>query len=297
MSARPGAGGAAWRALVVDDEPLARLRLRQLLVETAVPEGCAGIVEAGSAAQALAQLEAAAADPGAGPLRLVFADIRMPGMDGLRFARALRERALAAGQAPHLVFVTAHAQHALEAFELDAVDYLTKPVSRERLASAIRKGLRLCAAATPAPPMDGGCAAAAGGAGDDGGDESLWVEARGRLLRVALDDVVYVRAELKYLTVRTPQGAWLMAASLQELEARFAPRLVRVHRNALASAARMLGLVRHVGGAGRVQPAQQQGWQLHLRGVEETLAVSRRQLAAVQQALSAAGRDEARCDA
>jgi two-component system response regulator AlgR len=115
------------KVLIVDDESLARLRLRSLLADCKSPE--ADVVgEAGDAAQALAWLSTHDCD-------LVLLDVHMPGLDGTQLAAQLRERA----RPPALVFVTAHAEHALAAFELDAADYLTKPVRRERLQQALQR--------------------------------------------------------------------------------------------------------------------------------------------------------------
>ncbi|MFT4190062.1 MAG: LytR domain-containing response regulator [Comamonas sp.] len=257
-------GAPAWRALVVDDEPLARLRLRQLLVELAAPLGCCAVLEAGSAAEALAWPARLAAEAGPGPvppLALVFIDIQMLGLDGLQLAAAWP-------LASHRVFVSAHAQHALQAFELGALDYLAKPVSRERLARTVARAL-----ATP-PGATAATACATRPALQV--PQALQVDDRGGSRPIALDEVVYVRAELKYLTVRTEQRNWLMSASLQDLAQRFPQHFVRVHRNALVSVPRLRAL-RAVPGAGGL---------LSLRGVDESLAVSRRQLPVVREKLA-----------
>ena len=117
------------RLMIVDDEPLARLRLRGLLADLALPVNVAG--EAGSAAEALHLLSR-------GPVDAVLLDIHMPGSDGLALARRLRQ----CDPAPAVVFVTAHAEHALQAFEIEAVDYLTKPVRRARLEEALGRVLQ-----------------------------------------------------------------------------------------------------------------------------------------------------------
>ena len=124
------------KVLIVDDEALARLRLRSLV--ESLPELAAQVIgEAADADEALTMLREEAAD-------VVLLDIRMPGRDGVRLAAALGKVA----QRPAVIFVTAHAEHALKAFELEAVDYLTKPVRRERLLAALQRVLpRLAVAA------------------------------------------------------------------------------------------------------------------------------------------------------
>ena len=120
------------RVLVVDDEDLARVRLRSLVADCPLPAATV-VGEAANATQTLAWLAAGECD-------VVLLDIRMPGRDGLQLAAELNRR----DPVPAVVFVTAHADHALEAFDLHAVDYLTKPVRRERLQAALqRAALRL----------------------------------------------------------------------------------------------------------------------------------------------------------
>ena len=122
---------AGMRVLIVDDEPLARNRLRRLLIEMSpVPSA---IQEAANAAEALRTIDSAASM--AVPFDVVLLDIHMPGQTGLELAQTLHTLP----HAPAVVFVTAHTQHALSAFEVSATDYLTKPVRRERLAAALQK--------------------------------------------------------------------------------------------------------------------------------------------------------------
>eukprot|EP01041_Mallomonas_annulata_P034913 gene34913-57776_t len=117
--------------LIVDDELLARSRLRTLLSECSEPRVDV-VGEAGNAVQAMEQIQRTGCD-------LVLLDIHMPGVDGMALAKTLRELAAP----PAVVFITAHAEHAVQAFELEAVDYLTKPVRRERLQQALQKVQRL----------------------------------------------------------------------------------------------------------------------------------------------------------
>ena len=241
------------QVLIVDDEPLARRRLRALLADCREPEAVAAS-EAGSAAQALALAQHQRFD-------VALLDIHMPGADGMQLAAALRGLA----QPPLVVFVTAHAEHAVAAFELEAVDYLTKPVRLARLQSALQKAERMA-------QLSRGPAA-------DSAQEWLLISERGRTLRVPLSEVLYLKAELKYVTVRTAGASYLLDASLSQLEERHAARFLRVHRNALVARNAIRALVR------QHDAEEGEGWAVRLAGIDEALMVSRRQLGAVREAL------------
>eukprot|EP01034_Spumella_vulgaris_P029795 gene29795-36898_t len=197
-------------------------------------------------------------------LDVVLLDVHMPGIDGIEVARALRERA----DAPAVVFVTAHAAHAVTAFELDAVDYLTKPVRRERLQQALAKVQRLQRPATPATISTV----------PEG--ESLVIQDRGRTERLALAEVLYFKAEQKYVTVRTATRSFIMDGSLSELETRYGARFMRIHRNALVARRALRALEKHY------DPEEGEGWAVRLQGSTEVLSVSRRQVAAVREELA-----------
>jgi two-component system response regulator AlgR len=238
--------------LVVDDEALARSRIRALLADCDSPPAVvAG--EASSAVQAMELLSHNLFDA-------VFLDVQMPGADGVALARALQKLP----HPPAIVFVTAHAEHAVAAFELEAVDYLTKPVRIERLRAALAKITRRTAPA-PAP---------------DAEPEILLIQDRGRTERVPLTEVLYFKAELKYVTVRTAGRTYILDASLAELEEKHARQFLRVHRNALVSRKAIRALEKHY------DPEEGEGWAVRLNGIDELLAVSRRQLAAVREAIS-----------
>lgn len=246
--------------LIVDDEALARSRLRHLLGDcSALPMH--RVTEAASSAQALALL--GTGDGGA--FDLVLLDIHMPGLHGVALAHRLR----ALPRPPAIVFVTAHAEHALDAFELDAVDYLTKPVRLERLQQALGKALRLREAAAPMPRAD---------APADG--DALLIQERGRAERVPLADVLVCKAELKYVTVRTALRSYITDSTLAQLETRHAAELMRVHRNALVARRAVRALEKHY------DPQEGDCWAVRLAGLAELVPVSRRQVAAVRAELA-----------
>ena len=241
------------RMLLVDDEPLARSRLRTLLAESRLP-GLEVVGEAGNAAQALELLQRLSCDS-------VLLDVHMPGADGLALAQVLRTLP----QPPVVVFVTAYAEHAVSAFDVEAVDYLTKPVRLERLQLALQKVERALAARL-APP--------------EAVQEVLVIQDRGRTERVPLVEVLYLKAELKYITVRTAARSYILDGSLSELEERHGVHFLRVHRNALVARRAVRALEKHY------DPEEGEGWAVRLNGVDESLAVSRRQLSAVREALA-----------
>lgn len=253
------------RILIVDDEPLARLRLRGLLADCVQP-AIAVVDEAGSAAEALHALARQ-------PVDAVLLDIHMPGMDGMALARKLREQE----DPPAVVLVTAHAEHALQAFEVDAVDYLTKPVRRARLQEALarvalRRGI-VTAAPVPALPTE---------------LPTLVVSDRGRVLRIPVADVVYLRAEMKYVTLCTTKHRYVLDDALTDLEQRLGEAVVRIHRSAVVAKAAVRALER------RVLPGHEaeeggESWAVLLEPGGEWLPVSRRQLPQVREVLTRAG--------
>jgi two-component system response regulator AlgR len=240
------------RVLIVDDETLARSRLRSLLADCRSPLAEV-VAEAANGEGALKQLANARVD-------LVLLDVHMPGIDGIALARSLRNQP----GAPAVVFVTAYAAHAVTAFELEAVDYLTKPVRAERLQQALQKAQRHLKDRRPVPvePQD-----------------VLLIQDRGRTERVPLSEVLYLKSEFKYLTVRTASRSHIFDGSLAELEERYPTRFVRVHRNALVARAAIRALEKYDDGE------DAEGWALRLDGIPEPVVVSRRQLSMVREAL------------
>jgi two-component system, LytTR family, response regulator AlgR len=268
------------RVLLVDDEELARMRLRSLVEDCPEPL-CEVVGEAANATQALVWLATRECD-------VLLLDVRMPGRDGLQLAEELKAASSkASARAPAVVFVTAHAEHALKAFDLDAVDYLTKPVRRERLQAALaRVAQRL--SLVPALPNPASSAVTPDAA------PVIVVNDRGRLVRVPVAEVLYLKAELKYVTLRTANSAHLLDDSLSDLEQRLTRqgdlRFIRIHRNALVACKAVLALERRVM-AGNDDEATETGeaWAVRVAPVDEWLAVSRRQVAAVREALAAGG--------
>jgi two-component system, LytTR family, response regulator AlgR len=241
------------KMLLVDDEPLARSRMRTLLADCKEPAAeVAG--EAANAAQAMEYLRRQAFDG-------VLLDIHMPGADGLALAQVLRTLP----EPPVVVFVTAYAEHAVSAFELEAVDYLTKPVRLERLEQALIR-------------VDKARQARAGG--PEAEQKVLVIQDRGRTERVPVAEVLYFKAELKYITVRTAARSYILDGSLSELEERHGAQFLRVHRNALVSRRAVRALEKHF------DAEEGEGWAVRLNGIDESLSVSRRQLSAVREALA-----------
>ena len=242
------------KVLLVDDEKLARSRLRTLLADCNAP-GAEVLAEAANGPQVIAALGQAVFD-------LVLLDVRMPGMDGVQLAQTIAGMA----EPPAVVFVTAHAEHAVQAFDVAAVDYLTKPVRLERLQQALQKVERL--AQLKLSQLT------------DFSIDALIIQDRGRTERVPLTEVLYLKAELKYVTVRTALRSYILDGALSELEEKYPSQFMRIHRNALIARRAVRALEKHY------DVEEGEGWAVRLNGIPELLAVSRRQLSAVREAIS-----------
>ncbi|HYG55198.1 MAG TPA: LytTR family DNA-binding domain-containing protein [Burkholderiales bacterium] len=243
------------RVFIADDEAPARERLKALLEDIAAEVPATVVGEARNGLEALEKAPSSGAD-------VILLDIQMPGLSGIEVARHL------AGleRPPVVVFVTAHDRHAVEAFELAALDYLLKPVRAERLAAALKKA---------APPARETLARVAAGAAR----EYLSVVERNRIVLVPVGEIVYLRAEQKYVTVRTRTAEHLIEEPLVALEREFASTFVRIHRNCLVARAAIRGFERLAGGD------DEPHWQVKLEGVDERLPVSRRQWPALREML------------
>lgn len=247
------------RVFIADDEPPARARLKELLADIRGEIATAVVGEAGNGLEAIDRLPASTA-------QVLLLDIQMPGMGGIELARHLS----ALEHAPAVIFVTAHDRHAVAAFELNALDYLMKPVRAERLAAALRKAL------VAGPVSRERLERAAAGA-----REYFSVAERSRIVLVPVGEVLYLKAELKYVTLRTQAGEHLIEEPLVAIEREFADRFVRVHRNCLVARGAIRGFER-VAAGGDEEPH----WNVVLEGIAERLPVSRRQWPAVKAVLT-----------
>ncbi|MGQ0656484.1 MAG: LytR/AlgR family response regulator transcription factor [Chromatiales bacterium] len=236
------------KILIVDDEPPARERLQTLIGELQAGEVVGEAPDGMSAIEAVQTLQP----------DLVLLDIRMPGMDGLEVAGHLA----ALPRPPAVIFATAYGEHALAAFDANAVDYLLKPIRRERLAAALERARMLnqgrLNALAPA-----------------GGRTHLSALVKGRLQLVPVDQIRYLQADQKYVEVVWPAGRVLIEESLKSLEGEFAARFLRIHRNALVAIAYIQALEKAPDGDVVVA----------LNGIEDRLAVSRRLVSEVRQRL------------
>ncbi len=253
------------RIFIVDDEPPARNRLRELLADCSPRLPLTVTGEAGNGQEALDRLVETLAD-------VVLVDIRMPQMDGIEFARHLQklprpavvassEEQAVSKWPPAVIFTTAYDAYAIKAFELHAIDYLLKPIRMERLCEALmhaREALPvhpdLLNNLLPEPR------------------KHLSIHERGKILLVPIEQVLYLHAELKYVTVRTAEREYLIEEPLSALEKEFAARFVRIHRNCLVAKDAIEGFAK----GGDVNP-DNAGWTVKLRGLQEQLAISRRQ--------------------
>jgi len=237
------------KILIVDDEKPARDRLVRLVNDLAVHQV---VGEAGNGLEALGLTQACTPD-------IVLMDIRMPGMDGIEAARHISHLE----DPPAVIFTTAFADHALEAFETHAVDYLLKPVKKDRLQAAIdattkpnrAQSARSNELLSSLEPRQHICA-----------------RVRGSLVLVPIDNIFYFHAEQKYVTVRHTDGEVLIEDALKSLEAEFGDRFYRIHRNALICLSRVAGM-----------RSENDGHQVSFRDIEDRLEVSRRHLPGVRK--------------
>lgn len=236
------------KVLIVDDEQLARDRLARMIA------GYDGYEVVGEAANGIdAVKQASSLQP-----EVVLLDIRMPGMDGLETARHFGDF----DEPPAVIFCTAYEEHAVEAFNLQAVGYLLKPVRKDNLEAALGNAQRvnkaqLAALSSEQPPRR----------------SHISARTRRGMELIPVDAVRYFQADQKYVTVRHAEGEVIVDETLRDLEEEFAQQFVRVHRNALVAAHYVIGLDRL--GSGH--------YQIRLKDVDEALDVSRRHVAAVRK--------------
>jgi two-component system response regulator AlgR len=230
------------RVLIVDDEPLARARLAALLGECTDAQVAGSVADGEAALAAISELQP----------DVLLLDINMPGLDGTTVAQRLAGRAR-----PQVIFCTAYEAHALQAFDLGAVDYLLKPVRLERLRDALQRAQRRLA--------------------DTPRETAVYLHGRlrGEQVRIALHEVLCLLADEKYVVVQHRHGELLIEESLRQLEDAYPEQLIRLHRNCLVPPARLLGL--KTLGDGRVLA--------RLEGTEFSPEISRRNLPAVRKLL------------
>jgi len=242
----------ALNILITDDEALARSRLRDLLADM---DNVHIVAEAKNGKEALNF--AAELQPD-----IVLLDIRMPEMDGIEVAQHLQKLP----RPPAVIFTTAYDNYAIQAFDMNAVDYLLKPIRFERLQTALQKARALLprqlAALTPISPQR----------------THLSITERSRILLVPIADIIYLRAELKYITVRTAEREYLIEESLTHLEQEFGNIFIRLHRNCLVASAFITGYEKR-----NYDEHGEKQWVALLKNVPETITVSRRQQHLIRQ--------------
>ncbi|MFZ5503684.1 MAG: LytR/AlgR family response regulator transcription factor [Pseudomonadota bacterium] len=239
----------ALRVFIVDDEPPARNRLRDLLNDCREQLALDIVGEANNGHEALEKLVDT-------PTDVVLLDIRMPGMDGIELAQHLQKLP----KPPVIIFTTAFDVYAIQAFELHAIDYLLKPIRLGRLFDALNRARDAVPVQTevlrellPEPR------------------KNLSIHERGKIHLVPIESVLYLRAELKYITVRTIDHEYLVEESLTSLEKEFSGRFVRIHRNCLVAKDAVEGFEKSG------EDGESSGWTVKLKGLDELLAISRRQ--------------------
>jgi len=241
----------SYRVLLVDDEPLARERLKRLLDEHSNFDW---VAEAGDGQAALSWLQQHHCD-------LVLLDIQMPGKTGLEVARDIQ----ALEQPPLVVFCTAYDEHALQAFRVNAIDYLMKPIAKDDLSRALQRASEWLDQ-NPQP-----LAATAGAR------THISARTHNGMQLIPLAEVLYFLADQKYVNVCHISGETLIDDSLKQLEDEFGDKFLRVHRSALVSRARI----------DRLEAQEEGGHLLYLKGLTDGIAVSRRHLPAVRKAMKA----------
>lgn len=233
------------KILIADDEAPARNRLRELLSDI---ENVRIVAEAKNGKEAIDLAESCKPD-------LMLLDIRMPVMDGIEAAQHAQKLA----PKPYIIFTTAFDAYAIKAFDLNAIDYLLKPIRLERLQTAIDKAHAL------QPNIDEALKPL------QKVRSHLSVHERGRVLLVPIETIIYLRAEFKYITVRTLEREYLIEESLTHLDLEFGERFLRLHRNCLVAPAFITGYEK------RQNDDNEQQWVAILKNIPETIAISRRQ--------------------
>lgn len=252
--------------MIVDDEALARTRLKTLLTDIAAECPSRVLTEANNGLTALAWLQQHDSRDG---LDIILADIHMPHMDGLELAEHLEKLE----KPPAVIFTTAYDHHAVQAFELNAVDYLMKPVRAQRLLAALQKARQRRQQLTAAQLQTLGQTVRGKGR------SHLSCHERGRILLVPVAEVRYFKSDLKYVTARTLEREYLLDESLNHLEAEFPDEFLRLHRSTLIAKSALAGFE-------RIQDdGDAYAWAL-VSGLPEKLPVSRRQWNALRSQIA-----------
>ncbi len=232
--------------LLVDDEPLALSRLQRLITKIS---DCEVVGTASNGAEALAKYTSLKPD-------VLLLDINMPEIDGLEVAAALKQM----NPSPAIIFCTAYDQHALQAFNEQALDYLVKPVRQARLCEALDKARQYLGLQ----------------AGENSQRQYIRSRVGEKIILVSLLDILFCRAEDKYTIIYHTAGEALIDESLKTLEKEFANEFIRIHRNTLVLRERIRGLQRDGKGQHYVL----------LEGTEQQPLISRRNYAHVRTLLA-----------
>ncbi|MBC3936287.1 response regulator [Undibacterium sp. CY7W] len=258
------------RLYIVDDELPARQRLQTLLGDIAPELPHQLIGDSGQAMEALVQIQALKPD-------VILLDVQMPELNGIEFAEKLHTL-MPIEDVPDIIFVTAYEEYALRAFDVHASDYLLKPVRAARLADALKR------VASRAQTRQRSLSQQTGASNPR---QHFSVAERGRITLVPVTEVLYLKAEQKYVSLHTAQKDYLIEESLTALEEEFCGLFVRVHRNALVARAAIAGVEKTllIAESGSEQEKVSEVWQLRIAGSEEKLLISRRQWAVIKTLL------------
>ncbi|MCG6938864.1 MAG: LytTR family DNA-binding domain-containing protein [Gammaproteobacteria bacterium] len=237
--------------LIVDDEQLARQRLRKMLSTTSEYQI---IGEAENGEDALRKTQTFNPD-------VVLMDIRMPGMDGIEAASYINRMS----KPPAIIFTTAFSDHALNAFEAHAIDYLLKPIKQSRLEAALEAAKRINKSQLSQLYENEA----------SGSRHKICVKSRGSLELIPIEEIFYFKADQKYVTLRTADHEYLIEESLKTLEEEFPSRFIRIHRNALVAQPMLNGLVKNTEGHACVSFTE----------IDDLLEVSRRHLPFIRKTI------------
>ena len=239
------------KVLIVDDEAPARNRLNHMVssIDSMETSG-----QASNGLEAIRMVQDCHPD-------VVLMDIRMPGMDGLEAARHLSKM----DEPPAIIFTTAYSEHALEAYDANAVDYLVKPIRQEALEKSLAKARKLTKAQIAALNIETSTS----------GRSHICARIRGNLELIPVDEIIYFQADQKYITVRHLGGEVLIEDALKNLENEFGERLIRIHRNALVSTRYITGMEKKIDGR----------FVVTFKEIDDKLEISRRHVAEVRKFL------------